>query len=224
MQSEKAQATWFYDGLGWLDTHRKESIRGAAVVVILVLVVSYYFYSHNVKEDAAAASLSQLILTRATPEDYMKFQADNRSTEAAPKALLMAGQEYFAMGKFPEAQAQFQKLRQDYHSSPFAGQASLGLAASLDAQGKVDEAITAYSDLAHRQGDIAAIQSEFALGRLYEVKGQLDKALEHLDAVAQMAGNTPLGQEAYVHAGEIRAAHPELVKPSPAVPAMVPGK
>ena len=111
-----------------------------------------------------------------------------------------------------------------HRSSPFAGQALLGVAASLDAQGKVDEAITAYTDLARRTGDIAAVQSEFALGRLYEVKGQLDKAVEHLDVVVQMSNGSALGQEAYVHAGEIRAAHPELVKAAPAVPPMIPGK
>jgi len=196
----------------------------AAVVVVLAMLISYYFYSRNAKEDAAGAALSQLILNRATPEDYIKFQSDNHGTQAAPKSLLMAGEEYFAMGKYPEAQAQFQKLRQEYRNSPFINQASLGIAACLDAAGKVDDAIAAYSDLTRLSGDVASLQAEFALGRLYEVKGQLDKAVENFDAVAQAAGNTTMGQEAYVHAGEIRAAHPQLVKAAPAVPAMTSGQ
>ena len=218
MQSEKAQATWFYDGMGWLETHRKQSMQAAAVVVVLALLVSYYFYSHNAKEDAAGAGFSQLILNRATPEDYVNFQAANHGTQAAPKALLMAGEEYFAIGKYPEAQAQFQKLRQEYRNSPFVSQASLGIAASLDAAGKVDDAISAYSDLTHLSGDVASLQAEFALGRLYEVKGQLDKSVENFDAVNQAAGNSTMGQESFVRAMEIREAHPELVKAAPAVP------
>jgi tetratricopeptide (TPR) repeat protein len=227
MQSENAQATWFYDGLGWLETHRKQSIQVAGVVVVLAMVISYYFYSRNQKEEAQAAAFSQLILNQAKPEEYIKFQADNHSSQAAPKALLMAGQEYFAMGKYPEAQEQFQKLRQEYRSSAFTIQASLGVAASLDAQGKVDDAIAAYTDLTHQSGDVASMQAGFALGRLYEVKGQLDKALENLDAVAAAAGNSTIGQEAGVHAVEIRMAHPELVKAMPAasaVPPMTPGQ
>jgi len=224
MQSDKAQATWFYDGLGWFETHRKQTIQAAGIIAAFALIVSYYFYSRGQKEDAAAAALSQLILTRGTPAEYIKFEADNRSTEAAPKALLMAGQTLFSEGKFPEAQAQFQKLRQEYRTSEFAGTAALGIATCLDAQGKVDEAIAAYSDVTRRSGDIAAIQAEFSLGRLYETKGDLDKATAHYDAVVQMAGNSNLGNEAYMRAGELRAAHPELVKPGQVVPPMNPGQ
>lgn len=225
MQSENAhQATWFYDGLGWLDSHRKQSIQAAGVVVVVALLASYYFYSRNAKEEAAGAALTQLFATRATPQDYINFQVNNSGTKAAPRALLLAGEEYFSMAKFPEAIDQFKKLRQDYRNSPFVGQAALGIAASLDAQGKTDEAIPAYADLTHLSGDVVSLQAAFALARLYESKGDLAKALENLDMVAQAAGNTTMGQEAYVHAGEIRAAHPEFVKASPAVPPMTPGK
>jgi predicted negative regulator of RcsB-dependent stress response len=123
----------------------------------------------------------------------------------------------FISGKYVEAQAQFQKFRQEYRNSPLVGTASLGVAASLDAQGKTGEAIAVYEDLVQRRADsMVFIQSQFALARLYETQNKLDKALALYDSVAQEDGTGTFGSEAGFRSVELRAKNPALAKPAAA--------
>jgi TolA-binding protein len=218
MQSEQSQVAAIYKYLAWVDTHKKQCIQGAVGVVLIGLAVAYFFWSQGQKEEGASQELSKIMSTRtATADDFLKLAARHPNTSAGEHALLLAGQVLFISGKYVEAQAQFQKFRQEYRNSPLVGTASLGVAASLDAQGKTGEAIAVYEDLVQRRADsMVFIQSQFALARLYESQNKLDKALALYDSVAQEDGTGTFGSEAGFRSVELRAKNPALAKPAAA--------
>ena len=79
--------------------------------------------------------------------------------------------------RYQEAQAQFERFVREYPNSPFRPQALLGIAASLDAQGKADQAITAYKELTSRyQSESIVTQAKFNLACLYEGQQKLELA------------------------------------------------
>ena len=69
---------------------------------------------------------------------YLKIAADYQGTSAGQRALLQGAAMLFAAGRYADAQTQFQKFLDAYPDSFFAAQAALGVATSLDAQGKTD--------------------------------------------------------------------------------------
>jgi len=214
MQTERTQPALIYQLWAWFENHKKQTIQVTAIIAVIACVVSYYFWSQNQREANASRELSKIMFMRtATAEEYSNLASQYSGTSAGANALLMAAQTLFAAGKYPEAQAQFQKFRTDYRASQFLGTALFGIATCLDAQGKTDEAIAAYEDLVQRRaGDMVALQSEFALARLYESQNKLDKALAAYDTVSQMGGTGTYGAEAGIHAHELRAQHPTLAK------------
>jgi TolA-binding protein len=80
----------------------------------------------------------------------------------------------FDAGRFAEAQAQFQKFLTDGAFGPLAATAQLGLAASIEAQGKADLAIAAYQKVVSSDSPNAAtVQSaKAALARLQKPAAQ----------------------------------------------------
>lgn len=223
MKSEQTQTEWYYDFLGWLDTHRKQAIQVAVALVILGLIVSFFLWSRGQKEENASRELSKLVLTRASADQLLNFQTQNRNTSAGEHALLLAAQDLFDAGKYADAQAQFQKFRSEYRSSPLASTAAFGVAASLEAQGKTDDAINAYNDLVQRRvGEMIIVQAQFALGRLYEAKKDFEKAVTFYDNVVKDGGNLEFANDAYVRAAELRMQYPTLAKATPPPSAELP--
>jgi TPR repeat protein len=69
------------------------------------------------------------------------------------------------------------------------------VAASLEAQGKSDLALTAYQHTASYSEGEAALAANFALGRLYEAAGKSNDAINYYSRAAA-AGNSEIGAEA----------------------------
>ena len=95
---------------------------------------------------------------------------DYPGTTAAARALLTAAGMLFDAGKFKEAQDQFEKCLRDYSDFPLVNQASLGIAACLEAQGKTADAAARYDDYIKRHGSDSTIQ---------QAKSALARALCH---------------------------------------------
>ena len=74
---------------------------------------------------------------------FAKVAAQYPGTAAGARAQLQAAAAQFSAGHYPEAQAQFQKFLDADVTGPLAATAQLGIATSLDAQGK-PEAVAAY--------------------------------------------------------------------------------
>ncbi len=79
----------------------------------------------------------------------------------------------------------------------FTPQATLGLAASLDALGKTDLAAGAYQKAAAQTADLnVVVNAKFSLARIDEAQGRLAEAQRLYGEVARAYPNTSLGSEA----------------------------
>ncbi len=140
-----------------------------------------------------------------------------QNSGAGARALLLAAGSLFADGKYPEAQAQFEKFTRQYHDSPFLGEALLGVAACLDAQGKTDAALTAYKDLVNRHsGENVVPQAKFALGRIYVAQNKPELARDEFAEVERQDRFGSLGNEAGMQIEELIAKYPKLAPATPA--------
>ena len=105
----------------------------------------------------------------------------------------------------PMRRTQFERFRREHPDSPFVGEALLGVAACLDAQGKSSEAMTAYKDLIDRRpGDYVLPQARFALARLYEAQNQPEQARNLYEEVERTDPYGTLGSEAGMRLEELK--------------------
>ena len=227
MESEAGQLPLSHKTWAWFETNKKPALLGTGAILVIALIVSFYVYHQDEQEVAASEALSNVEVPHMnnpktaadSPEGYLKVVAEYPKTRAASRALLLAAGNLFVEGKYVEAKGQFERFRREYADSPFMGQALLGIAASLDAQGnKTDEAIAAYKDLVeHHPGENTVPQARFALGRLYEGKGEVDKARNQFEEVARENQYSSIGSEAGMRLEELNMKYP-LLKPATPTP------
>jgi len=196
----------------WLEANRNRLIGGGLAVVLVAIVYSYINWEHGQNEITAGTAFTQLIFANQGNTDP-KQQADAllamaskyTGTAAAQRAQLQAASVLFESGNYADALVQFQNFA-DNHSGPLAAIANLGAGASLEAQGKPDQAAVAYEKIASTHATSPAyLQAEFSLGRIAEHGGQLAEAESHFEIVAQAgrAGGS-IAQEAQGRAYEIK--------------------
>ena len=230
MEAGTPPSAGFYDFLGWLETNKKRIAIGAAALFLIGVLVGFVIWRSGQRAMEAEETLSS-IRTTAMPgelppagaaEALIQVAEEFPKTAAAPKALLRAGTVYFDQNNFVKAQEQFDKLLRNYGDTIWVPQAVYGVAASLEAQAKMTEAIAKYNDfIRNYPGDSAAEQARFSLARLYQQTKQPALALEVLKKMtdAQAGGFSPGAAEAQERMKEIYTKHPELIPPPPASPA-----
>lgn len=200
----------------WFETHMKETIWGVAVVVVVGLGVGFYFYHQSQRQLEANDALSS-VLSRASaesnsstvPEALSKMAAEYSGTKAAARALLFAGGDLFAKGKYTQAKARFDSFLRQYPDSDFADQALFGAASCLDAMGKTNEASAAYNDIIqhHPNSDIAP-EAKFALARLDQAQGKYQHAEDLYRELRQAQLFRSIATESSMQLAELTAKHP----------------
>lgn len=207
----------------WFETHKKEVFWGVIVVVVVGVGIGLFFWQQNEREERANQALSRITSAGfsaaeqlAAPASLLKVAAEYPKTDAAGRALLLAGANLYAQGKFAEAKTQFEKFLRQYRNSSFAYQALLGVAACLDAQDKIPEAIAAYNDIVqHYSTENVAPQARLALAWFYEKQGRWEQAKDlYIDLSRGPYGS--ISSEAAVHLEALFTKHPELVPARPA--------
>jgi predicted negative regulator of RcsB-dependent stress response len=243
MESDVTQSAFFYQLYAWFDAHKKQVAWGLGLLLAIGLIAGFVCWRSGARQENANMALSEVIShgwaspQPEPPDSFLKVAAEHPGTDAAGRALLMAATALFHDGKYPESEAQCRKYLSEFRSGAFAGQASFGLAASLDAAGKADEAAAAYKDVIdHHSGENVMLPARLALGRIYEAQGKLAQARDAYEQVARegagsfeqareyylrerfvRGGVGPLGAEAVLRLDELFAKHPELV-PAPKPP------
>src|ERR1700720_1378902 len=154
MASDVTESVSLYKLWAWYEAHKKQVTWGAAVVVLAGLVVWFVLWRQSDMQLESSDAFSRVAMVQmagpnavADPEAYLRVTATYPGSSAAARALLLAGAGLFDEGKYPEARAEFERFRREYHDSPMGGEALLGIAACLDAEGKTNERINAYPDL-----------------------------------------------------------------------------
>jgi predicted negative regulator of RcsB-dependent stress response len=216
----------FYQLVAWFHANRQRVIVFTAVVLVIAGVVGLYFWHKNNREAQANIALSNAKLPIASRETqinasdaqaYVTVADDYAGTSAASRALLIAGETYFDAGSYDKAQAQFGRFLAEYPENPLANQASLGIAASLEAQGKVPEAASRYNDIINRhQGDSIISQAKSALARLYVAENKPEEAAPIYEELARGGNNDTWSAEAGIQLQELLAKYPKLRKQPPA--------
>ncbi len=216
----------------WFEANRKQTLYGGGAVLLVSLIVAYFLYRHNAQEVAASEALSKVTVPQmigsgsrtGVAEAYLKVADTYPKSGAGARALLLAAGDFYTEGKYDLAKAQFDRFRREHSKSPFIGQALLGLAACLDAQGKAREAMTAYQDvITRRPGENVVSQARFALARLHEAQNEPEKARNLYEEVERTDPYGPLGPEAGMRLEELKVKYPKLFAvPAPVVVAPPP--
>lgn len=223
MQSNVAELPLTHKLWAWFETNRKPVLVGIGVVAVVALVIWVIVYQQQEKQVSAGAALSDVAamqMSGATPRAdvaaaYLKVAGNYPGSSAGARALLLAAGSLFVDNKFSDAQAQFEKFTREYHDSPFMGEALLGIAACLDAQGKTEAAIAAYKNLIDRHpSDIVVPQAKFSLARLYEASNQPELAKDLFQDVERANPYSSLGSDAGMRLEELIAKYPKLA-PAP---------
>jgi predicted negative regulator of RcsB-dependent stress response len=211
METQDAAAVYIFKLWPWVEANLKRII--AAVAIILAAVFIFYFVSAQREQkeiDAGKALTDAMVATDngQLADSYLKISADYPSTLAGQRAQLQAASALFAAGQYAEAQAQFQKYIDAHPDGEFSGEASLGVAASLDAQGESDLAVGAYQQAIGSSDGMTASIAKLATARIYESQGKLNEALTLYADVARANPNGALGSEAAVRAMELKSRSP----------------
>ena len=224
MDSTESQSHGLIKFQAWLLVNWKRlALAGSAafVFVIIAIMVVQYRTQREVRASEALSNVRGAANPGAVPpagtaDAYFKVAREHAGTRAAARAQLQGAGTLFVEGRYAESQQQFEYFLKEYPDSPWIPQASLAIAACLDALSRTNEAVSKYEELRRRYGsDPIVDETRVALGRLYEGQGKNEAAYQLYEDVAKasMGYQSGLGMEARMRLEELAKKHPELAKP-----------
>jgi predicted negative regulator of RcsB-dependent stress response len=114
-----------------------------AALVVAAGGFGYYYYLQNQREELEASARNTLLQAK-TPEELVKVADQFPGADQATLALLNAADDSFAKRDYAAAIPDYQRVIQTVTTNPeLRDSAQLGLASSLEANGKIDDAINA---------------------------------------------------------------------------------
>jgi len=213
MQSQDAPAAVLFKLWPWIEANKTRVIAGAGIIIVAVFLYSFYSWRGQQKEIDAGQAVTGLVLTLPPDasesqwaEAYLKIAGEYPDTLAGRRAWLQGAAALFGAGRFPDAQAQFQKFLDAHPDGEFSASAALGVAASLEAAGKLDPAAGAYQQvLSGFPSDVVAVNAaKFALARIDGQLGKVTDALNFYESIVRNNPGGPIAQEAALRAMELR--------------------
>jgi TolA-binding protein len=216
MELQDAPATYFFKLWPKIEANWIRIILGGSVIAVAAVLISFYSWQREQKEITAGKALTQFMISvprNATDDQqadlFLKIAGDYRGTSAGQRAWLQGAVMLFEAGRYADAQTQFQKFLDAHPDSFFAAQAALGVATSLDAQGKTDLAAGAYQRVINTSSDAMVTSSaKFALAQIDERQGKLTEAMNLYEDVVRNNPNGSLGSEAGLRAMELKMKLP----------------
>jgi predicted negative regulator of RcsB-dependent stress response len=226
MESKVEHLPVSHKAWAWFEANKKPTLYGAGAVLVVGVIVAFFLYRQSAEEMAASEALSKVSVSQmtgagggSTADAYLKVAAEHPKSSAGARALLLAAGSLYGEGKYDEAKTQFDRFKREYASSPFIGQALLGVAACLDAKGNAREAMAAYQDvIARRPGDYVVSQARFSLARLHVAQNEPEKARILLEEVERSDPYSSLGSEAGMRLEELKQKYPKLFAPAAPLP------
>ena len=200
----------------WFEANRRRVTITAAIVVVVGIVLALVLSWKNRQVVQASEALSDLMAPGAvqqsgaiTPEKLLSLAAEHPGTGAGARAQLQAAGLLFTEGKYAEAQTQFQRFLAENPDHLFVPQATYGIAATLEALGKTEDAAKAYRQIADRfKAQGIGFSAASALGRILESQGKYLEAMPLFEEVARGDANGMLGGEARLRLAQIQQKLP----------------
>jgi tetratricopeptide (TPR) repeat protein len=216
MEIQDAPANYFFKLWPKIEANWIRIALGGGVIIVIAMLISFYSWQRDQKEIAAGRALTQLIMTAprnaadSQPADgFLKIAGDYQGTPAGQRAWLQGAAILFAAGRYADAQTQFQKFLDAHPDGFFAAQAALGVATSLDAQGKMDLAAKAYQRVVSIASDTTAANSaKFALAQIDERQNKFTDAMNLYEDIMRNNPNSSLGSEAGLRTMELKMKLP----------------
>jgi hypothetical protein len=101
----------------------------------------------------------------------------------------------------------------EHPASKWAPDAAFGIAASLESEGKRDEALIAYQRVTTGYASSAVLnEARMAIARIEEAKNQPAEALKQYDEITRGGMMSMRAQDAMMRRSQLLKAHPELEK------------
>jgi predicted negative regulator of RcsB-dependent stress response len=186
---------------------------GAAI--LLLGAFSYYYYLQNQREELEAQA-HEAFRRATTPEELVQVADRFARTDHATMALLRAAEESFSKQDYGAAIKDYQRIIDTVGTDPLlSNSAQIGLAASLEASGKIDDAIKTYLELA-RLGDKTpyAPYAYTATADLYDERGDKSNERKILTEATSLSPDSPFVKKAQFRLKELNADAPQIV-PAP---------
>jgi len=222
----------FFRLVAWVHANRKRVIIGAIVVAVIALAWGLVSWKKAADEASANAQLFAVptpvgMAARSAPVSpgpLLDLARQYPNTPAGEYAELFGAETLFTEGRYPEAQEQFSKFLSDHPDSALIAQARMGVAASVEAQGRNSEAIQKYQELISAfPSDLNIVTpAKLTLARLFEEENKPQQALTFYSELARIQNPyDPWAAEARERGQLLVAKHPELRK-AEAAPAPAP--
>jgi tetratricopeptide (TPR) repeat protein len=215
----------------WIVVNRMRLLYVGIAALVLIVAVSVFIQFQSNKEVAASQELSDIRVpfNPATPpppdaaQKLLDFANRHKGTKAAARALHLSGGLLFVDKDYARALERFNALIQNYPESPWVPDANLGIAACLEAQGKIDDALKKYEDIRKRHASATIIDDvKLSLARLYE-KSNPTESWRLYEELLNADRNSGMAQEAGLRQEELVKRNPELASlrqppPAPVMP------
>ena len=224
MEAESTQTTETYlKVLAWFHANRKMLMIGAGVAAVIAVAAGIMAWQKSEAESSANTHLMGVPLAtlhdgRVVPAQagtFLDLAKQYPDTSAGEYASLLGAESLFMDGKYPEAHQEFSKFIEDHPASALLPQAKVGLAASLEGQGKTSEASQKYQEVISAYATEANIVSpaKLTLARLDEEQNKPEQALKYYEELARVNNPyDPWAAEARERGTLLLIKHPELRK------------
>jgi tetratricopeptide (TPR) repeat protein len=188
-----------------------------AVLVVAVGGLSYYFYLQNARETLEASARAELVAAK-TPEELVKVADKYPGADQATIALLSAADLAFAKRDYDGAIKNYQRIIQTATTSAdLRDPAQIGLASALEAAGKTDDAINAYTVVAELgTKSPLAPYAYSSVARIYDERGDKENERKALTEAASLDPDSPFVKQAQFKLKQMTATEqPPLTVPVP---------
>lgn len=219
MNSDAGESTRSVEWLAWFEVNKFKLLILAIALILVISGVALYRAKRAADEQSAWSALAAIEIPASrnsktglpSSEALLQVAAAHPGTEAALRAVLLAGQALYEQEKYPEARGQFERVLRDSESSELNPVASFGIAACLDSEGKSTEAMTAYQGIVTKhRGTGVGNQASLAIGRIQESRKEFSQALKTYDELVRPNAPSTWSADASMRRELLLMAHPEL--------------
>ena len=158
---------------------------------IETIAEAYAFLKRNLKLIVIAVAAVLVVLIAAGTYAYMRQKAETKASIQFGEAMKLfqeaeddwADQDKMkeAADKYKEARKKFEVIIRKYKGSSYADKAAFYVAKGSFQLGEYDRALKEFKDLAEKSDSLFGLYAQQAVGKCYEQKGDLEKAVREYD-------------------------------------------